>query len=586
MSFNQYRTNPGQAVSNFKGRTDTPKAWPSTRVSQWLNGGLFGGSGAETWLSIYSFINQASISSGASGPYPAKPWLQQTTSALTSDGSVVMKANTGNSYYNYYQIAPNGVVTENGAQIGNYSMSQGQFHTYGFTTDGSDLLLNPGTTTINNNPNQRLTGLVVSPLSNTNSAGTPTIEDFEAYDFNGGAWNGDQVRSIQVYKDTTASDNLLHFMWCCEPQGRTGWASGTYNVSTNDIACTGFAYMYGSDWASNGETTNWTVMGDSGQIYAFVKGNNGSANTYMSYTANSAQSYYPHRIRNQAWRKSFTYTSGGECQAAYSVGQYNGQDQIFVMIKAQQLYGGFETLIYKMTPYNGQVQQSKMIYAAQNQGSMTPTAAYGGNGAVIDSAGNIYLVMDRSGVVNKEIVVMKLDSSFVVQWTRCLQLNKSNTWNQNLGGNAYSMEATGINLSVDENYVTLHANLEYVPDNGQNTKALAFRVKTDGSGAMPNSGDAVKLDPAVRFTDPTVRNDFANALGNLFVRYYDPADTSASPNPRAVNVTSFGNNWGSATSNGNSNYFGAQTSKTVPTMTVANVPLAYGNYAYEDVFPG
>jgi len=48
MSFNQYRTNPGQAVSNFKGRTDTPKAWPSTAVSTWTNGGLFGG-GPFTW---------------------------------------------------------------------------------------------------------------------------------------------------------------------------------------------------------------------------------------------------------------------------------------------------------------------------------------------------------------------------------------------------------------------------------------------------------------------------------------------------------------------------------------------------------
>jgi len=43
MSFNQYRTNPSQAVSKFKGRTDTPKAWPSTAVSTWMNGGLFGG---------------------------------------------------------------------------------------------------------------------------------------------------------------------------------------------------------------------------------------------------------------------------------------------------------------------------------------------------------------------------------------------------------------------------------------------------------------------------------------------------------------------------------------------------------------
>jgi len=64
MSFNQYRTNPGQAVSNFKGRTDTPKAWPSTAVSTWMNGGLFGG-GVSTGpgLEYISTLTVASTSS-------------------------------------------------------------------------------------------------------------------------------------------------------------------------------------------------------------------------------------------------------------------------------------------------------------------------------------------------------------------------------------------------------------------------------------------------------------------------------------------------------------------------------------------
>jgi len=43
MSFRQDRTNPSTAVSNWRGRSETPKAWPSTRTSTWMNGGLFGG---------------------------------------------------------------------------------------------------------------------------------------------------------------------------------------------------------------------------------------------------------------------------------------------------------------------------------------------------------------------------------------------------------------------------------------------------------------------------------------------------------------------------------------------------------------
>lgn len=44
--FKQDRTNPSTAVSNWKGRTHTPKAWPSTAISTWLNGGLFSAGGA------------------------------------------------------------------------------------------------------------------------------------------------------------------------------------------------------------------------------------------------------------------------------------------------------------------------------------------------------------------------------------------------------------------------------------------------------------------------------------------------------------------------------------------------------------
>jgi hypothetical protein len=67
MSFNQYRTNPSQAVGSFKGRSETPKAWPSTAVGNWTNGGLFGGGyvledsykffSTSTWSGIQNFSN-------------------------------------------------------------------------------------------------------------------------------------------------------------------------------------------------------------------------------------------------------------------------------------------------------------------------------------------------------------------------------------------------------------------------------------------------------------------------------------------------------------------------------------------------
>ena len=59
MSFRQDRTNPSSAVSNWKGRTETPKAWPSTSVSTWLNKGLFG-----PGATVYRFMGWGTDSGG------------------------------------------------------------------------------------------------------------------------------------------------------------------------------------------------------------------------------------------------------------------------------------------------------------------------------------------------------------------------------------------------------------------------------------------------------------------------------------------------------------------------------------------
>ena len=56
---NQHRTNPSQAISNFKGRWDSVFGWPSTAISTWFNGGLFAsgvdwayGTGGDTTASV------------------------------------------------------------------------------------------------------------------------------------------------------------------------------------------------------------------------------------------------------------------------------------------------------------------------------------------------------------------------------------------------------------------------------------------------------------------------------------------------------------------------------------------------------
>ena len=53
--FRQDRTNPSTAISNWRGRHDTPKGWPNTAVSTCWNGGLFG---AEAFVAFGGLITQ------------------------------------------------------------------------------------------------------------------------------------------------------------------------------------------------------------------------------------------------------------------------------------------------------------------------------------------------------------------------------------------------------------------------------------------------------------------------------------------------------------------------------------------------
>jgi hypothetical protein len=71
MSFRQDRTNPSTAVSNWHGRSETPKGWPSTQVSTWMNGGLFGaGGGGPVYepIGTYTFDGTATTHTFSSIP--------------------------------------------------------------------------------------------------------------------------------------------------------------------------------------------------------------------------------------------------------------------------------------------------------------------------------------------------------------------------------------------------------------------------------------------------------------------------------------------------------------------------------------
>ena len=90
--FRQDRTNPSTAVSNWRGRHDTPKAWPSTATSTWLNGGLFGGG--------FAYTTTGSPSVATYGIYTSITW--------TGSGSFIIASNPDSLTMDVWVVAGGG----------------------------------------------------------------------------------------------------------------------------------------------------------------------------------------------------------------------------------------------------------------------------------------------------------------------------------------------------------------------------------------------------------------------------------------------------------------------------------------------
>ena len=143
--FRQDRTNPSTAVSNWRGRHDTPRAWPSTAVSTWLNGGLFGVTpNSFEALESYVFGSDASSVTFTSAGSSASPWteyqdlmlISYARSAVAGTGvsGLVVRINAASSVYRIQYMMGN-VTTETAAWETNDGARMGATARAGWTAN-------------------------------------------------------------------------------------------------------------------------------------------------------------------------------------------------------------------------------------------------------------------------------------------------------------------------------------------------------------------------------------------------------------------------------------------------------------------
>jgi len=134
VSFRQDRTNPSTKVSQWRGRSATPKAWPSTRVSTWQNGGLFGGGTAGTaWEPIAtSTMTVSHTFSAIPQTYADLRVVLKTAVGGSSTAHIKMRVNGNSGSYYYFRKAYQYVGANVGHGASNttyWDMGQEMYHT-------------------------------------------------------------------------------------------------------------------------------------------------------------------------------------------------------------------------------------------------------------------------------------------------------------------------------------------------------------------------------------------------------------------------------------------------------------------------
>ena len=571
MSFNQYRTNPGQAVSKFKGRTDTPKAWPSTRVSTWMNGGLFGGDGINTWIILATADNGQWNGTGISAyaTFSTNDSLGTDTNPGTqSDGSMMVSVESGYGNYNcIISVTSGGFIKPDSFRGPSTAAGAQNYFTYFAYDEASyDIVYSAATamTTASNYP--RNYAIRNMPGSNVSTSST-TINDLEIKDPQGNSWTS--TKCLGVFLTDPANKKFAMIgsardKYACVVFGELDASNNITFTQSNKYNSTEFNDYPFQYFDTKGPGYYW---------YAWGKyQNSGSGRTAVTRSEGST----PNINFGLTYYKSYTHTSSGDVFGTCSMGTdpSNGRD-IYTLAHSAQMTGNIDFAVTRIAPSTGNVYFSRYFYGSglSGQGLRNGQA----NLICRDSEGNTYVVMkrDNSSVSNYaergELIVAKLNTSGVVQWIRMLSASSTTTY----GGSQthYGFKApSGITISDDDNYVTVMGELNY--PNETNRKLFMTRIPSDGSGYSPLSfaGGAINIGgtPAVEAGGSATFNG-----SDCYIRYYDNSDSS---NWNLVQVDTLGGDWnnrGSVNNDTNTSFINRTNSSLSSSI---NAPSWYGNW--------
>lgn len=433
MSFRQDRTNPSTAVSNWKGRTDTPKAWPSTRVATWMNGGLFGG-GDPSWV-------MEVIAATTAGTHANFYIGDVKTNA--HDGKTYISGFWDNYYGGGYQYDYGPLVgqlkDDGSADLEWWTMCWYNSTTYRAIGQHPQLSFAPGSSDVYvaSRFERGSTGCMWARF---NSSGTLQNAS-NAYTFPSGGG---------LYKIATDGTNVVS-IGSGAVGGYTRFIGVSWPYDSANAVATAARYGYtnwysGIDGPSDGAT--YYTNGGTGYAYGLPKDYNGYMGRLM-------------RVPMNASNMDLALFTGFGTQGTLGI-QGDGANTAGLSFSGYPTYFG---MINASTP---SISWSKTLTASSGSVQIANDAA-----PYIDPDGNVYAF----GQDDSKAFIIKLDSSGTVLWQRHLSVSTA------AGSNTSQMYSVGGNQDGTMVYASMYVgSLQYGGSGATKfPRMVVWKIKADGS---------------------------------------------------------------------------------------------------------
>lgn len=509
MSFRQDRTNPASAVSNWKGRTSTPKAHPSTAISTWLNSVMFAGASRPSWFAHWQGNADADIT-GSLGH------------GLDTSDNIYLLARYGSGYFGIAKI--DGGDTPTLLAASNRSTSADWDQVWDIAPRESDDQI--AVTGLYSGGYKEAVYMFDAPTTST-IADPDGPRKWYQHTGNTNAAMFKEGRHMQARKTAAGNSTKWDIAW----GEKNAWGQAQWFALTFENYSSWGTAFYGDAGA---EFIRDNVYHE-GVDRQYITGMHDSYSRWRAYGYTIASGGSTRRRADFQNSSASMSTRGGYVVPAPAV----GADKFGYFMGVDQLSANNKLHVARIDCVDNATTDMAIVWAR----TLTPGTGTSGDGynldypagapycnPAVDSEGNVYVAFSWTYASGAYVSISRYDVDGTFNWSNIIKVTAS--------GGSVASDTYAHNMSINSNDdIVVSGKTNMGSGGGAGAAGWVARLANDGSG----TGDAITLSGGsspggtVHYYDN--KTNMTSASGDLVSGFNSTHDANYSANPSSSDTS-------------------------------------------------